>query len=60
MSQLDKVFDRIRTVDERLARLRAERIRLLKSAYSEEISCPPFAERRCPIRNRPPWQSDVA
>ena len=36
MSQLDKVFDRIRTVDERLARLRAEKIRLAARATHTE------------------------
>jgi hypothetical protein len=36
MSHLDKMFERIKAVDERLARLRAERIRLAARASQTE------------------------
>jgi len=36
MSQLERVFDRIRALDERLARLRAEKIRLAARASQSE------------------------
>jgi len=36
MSQLERVFDRLRALDERLARLRAEKIRLAARASQSE------------------------